>query len=210
LAYALQDQDQHDDVAGPGNGFIDVFDTGGHFLKRFASGTAVGGALTTLNSPWGMAVSPCNFGKFSNDVLVGNFGDSHVSAFGPLTGKFLGQLSDANGTPLVLTGGFVDTDTKGLWGITFGNGAGGAAKSILCFTSGINDEGDGLFGKLTVANKTPTGSIGQSAASRTTSSSQTSSSPVLPTIDSSSPLTAANRHRMFDQLFGNFNPILLV
>lgn len=151
VAFAKQDADKHDDVAGPGNGFIDKFDTSGNFLARFASGTAAGGTLTALNSPWGMVVAPGGFGSFSGDLLIGNFGDSHVSAFDLITGQFLGQLNDTGGNALVLTGGFQGTDTKGLWGIGFGDGAGGADTNAMFFASGINDESDGLFGTVTVA-----------------------------------------------------------
>ena len=154
VTYALQGSDQHDDQAGVGNGFIDEFDTSGHFLKRFASGTAVGGTVAALNSPWGLAVAPANYGPsgvFSNALLVGNFGDSHMSAFNITTGAFLGQLSDAQGHPLTLNGGVGGSDTKGLWGIHFGNGHGGAARDALFFAAGINDEADGLFGKVTLA-----------------------------------------------------------
>ncbi len=153
VTYALQDEDQHDDVAGAGNGFVDVFDTSGHFLKRLDSGTAVGGTISQLNSPWGMAVAPPGYGpggSFSNALLVGNFGDSHVSAFNITTGNFLGQLSDTGGTPLTLNGGVGGVDTKGLWGIEFGNGHAGASPNALFFSAGINDEGDGLFGKVTM------------------------------------------------------------
>ena len=90
VTYAKQDTFKHDDVEGPGNGFIDEFDTSGNFLKRFASGTSVGGTLTELNSPWGMAVAPHGFGKFGGDLLVGNFGDSRVNVFNLKTGRFLG------------------------------------------------------------------------------------------------------------------------
>jgi len=151
VAFAKQDADKHDDVAGPGNGFIDKFDTSGNLLARFASGTAVGGTLTSLNSPWGLVVAPAGFGSFSGDLLVGNFGDSHVSGFVLTTAAFMGQLTDTGGNVLVLTGGFQGTDTKGLWGIGFGNGAGGADTNALFFASGINDENDGLFGNVTVA-----------------------------------------------------------
>jgi uncharacterized protein (TIGR03118 family) len=145
--------DRHDDMAGPGNGFIDEFDTSGHFLQRFASGTAAGGTLTQLNSPFGMAVAPAGYGPdgiFSHALLVGNFGDSHVSAFNLQTGAFLGQLSDASGHPLTLNGGVGGSDTKGLWGIAFGNGRGDASRHTLFFAAGINDESDGLFGKVTL------------------------------------------------------------
>src|SRR5262245_13186768 len=128
VTYAKQNAEKHDDVEGPGNGFIDEFDTSGDFLRRFASGTAAGGTLSELNSPWGMAVAPHGFGKFGGDLLVGNFGDSHVNVFNLKTGRFRGQLEDPNGQPLVLNGGFQGPSDKGLWGIGFGNGQGGAGK----------------------------------------------------------------------------------
>jgi uncharacterized protein (TIGR03118 family) len=151
VTYAKQDAAKHDDVEGAGNGFIDEFSTKGDFIKRFASGTAAGGKLTELNSPWGMAVAPHGFGKFGGDLLVGNFGDSHVNVFNLKTGHFLGQLDDAKGHPLVLNGGFHGPSNKGLWGIGFGDGKGGAGKHTLYFASGINDEMDGVFGKVTRA-----------------------------------------------------------
>jgi uncharacterized protein (TIGR03118 family) len=153
VTFAKQDAAMHDDVAGAGNGFIDEFSTSGRLLMRFASGTAAGGTVDALNSPWGMAVAPDGFGKFGGALLVGNFGDSHVSAFDRKTGMFLGQLDGANGQPLVLDGGFKGPDTKGLWGIGFGSGKGDANSHTLYFASGINDEGDGLFGKVTAVSK---------------------------------------------------------
>jgi uncharacterized protein (TIGR03118 family) len=149
VTYAKQNADKHDDVEGPGNGFIDEFTTSGHFLRRFASGTAAGGTLTAFNSPWGMTIAPHGFGKFGGALLVGNFGDSHVNAFSLKTGRFLGQLEDTHGRALVLDGGFHGPSTKGLWGIDFGNGEGGAGERTLFFASGINDEADGLFGMVT-------------------------------------------------------------
>src|SRR5436305_10882359 len=112
-----------------------------------------------LNPPIGATIAPSNFGKFSNDVLIGNFGDSHVNAFDPATGAFLGQLTDTHGNPLVLNGGFQETDTKGLWGIGFGNGTDGAGTNTLFFAAGINAENDGLFGKVTVAGDDHDGDV---------------------------------------------------
>jgi uncharacterized protein (TIGR03118 family) len=152
VTFAKQDSDRHDDVAGPGNGFIDTFSTSGQFLGRFASGTAAGGSLTALNSPWGMTVAPHGLDKFGGALLVGNFGDSHVSAFDLKKGKFLGQLSDSQGQPLVLDGGVHSADNKGLWGIGFGSGRGDAARTLF-FASGVNDEGDGVFGMVTRAKE---------------------------------------------------------
>src|SRR5438552_2833120 len=79
VTYALQDADKKDDVAGEGHGFVNAFDTGGHLLRRVASGGR-------LNSPWGLALAPADFGAFSGDLLVGNFGDGHINAFDPHRG----------------------------------------------------------------------------------------------------------------------------
>jgi uncharacterized protein (TIGR03118 family) len=142
ITYAKQlPPDNHDDQEGPGNGFIDEFDTSGHFLERFTTGG-------TLNSPIGMTIAPDGFGRFGGDLLVGNFGDSRVNAFDLNTGVFLGQLTDTNGKALVLNGGFQETNTKGLWGIAFGSGAGGTSTHSMYFATGINQEQDGLFGKV--------------------------------------------------------------
>ncbi len=156
ISYAKQDNpaNAHDDQAGPGNGFIDEFTTTGQFIQRFATGTAVGGDAP-LNSPIGMAIAPAGFGpggKFGGALLVGNFGDSHVSAFNLQTGQFLGQLSDAQGNPLTLNGGVGSPGSKGLWGIAFGNGQGGTDPNALYFAAGVNDENDGLFGKVTLSD----------------------------------------------------------
>jgi uncharacterized protein (TIGR03118 family) len=133
VTYALQNAAKHDDVAGPGNGFVDVFNTSGHLLRRFA-------AHGTLNSPWGLALAPSNFGQFSNDMLVGDFGDGRINAFDPTSGAFLGQLTDQAGNPITI---------DGLWGLVFGNGASAGLTNELFFTAGINGEADGLFGKIT-------------------------------------------------------------
>ncbi len=132
VTFALQDPAKHDDMKGPGNGFVDVFNIQGHLLRRFAS-------QGTLNSPWGLALAPRNFGPLSRELLVGNFGDGRINAFDPQTGAFLGQLSDQNGNPIAI---------DGLWGLSFGNGAQAGAENELFFTAGLNDEADGLFGKI--------------------------------------------------------------
>jgi uncharacterized protein (TIGR03118 family) len=132
VTFALQNAAHHDDMAGPGNGFVDVFDTSGNLLRRFAS-------HGTLNSPWGLALAPAGFGPFSNDVLVGNFGDGRINAFSPGSGAFLGQLQDASGHAIAI---------NGLWGLAFGNGGLAGATTTLFFASGLNDEADGLFGSI--------------------------------------------------------------
>jgi uncharacterized protein (TIGR03118 family) len=156
VTYAKQDSEQHDDVAGPGNGFVDVYSPAGVLLNRLGGG----GQQTELNSPWGVIQAPSGFGTFSTDILVGNFGDSHVSAFNPTTGAFFGQLTDAQGQPLALDGGFQGADTKGLWGFVDFPTATGPTGNTLYFASGFNDEADGVFGGVTfyqVATATTTG-----------------------------------------------------
>jgi uncharacterized protein (TIGR03118 family) len=132
VTYALQKPDKHDDLAGPGNGFVDIFDTEGHLLRRFA-------AHGTLNSPWGLALAPDNFGRFSDDLLVGNFGDGRINAFDRHSGHFEGQLKDRSGKRITISG---------LWGLAFGNGKLAGETDELFFSAGINDEANGLFGKI--------------------------------------------------------------
>ena len=139
VTYALQDEDQEDDVAGPGNGFVDAFDTSGNFIRRVAS-------AGELNSPWGLALAPADFGRFSGDLLVGNFGDGRIHAFDPTNltpdGEFeaVGLLHSAGGPPIQI---------DGLWSLQFGHG--GSANGLtttLFFTAGPADEGHGLFGSI--------------------------------------------------------------
>jgi uncharacterized protein (TIGR03118 family) len=149
VTYAKQNAAKHDDVAGAGNGFVDVFSSSGVLLQRLG-GT---GVQSELNSPWGVAQAPTNFGAFSNDILVGNFRDSHISAFDPVTGAFLGQLNNDQGKPLTLDGGVSGPDTIGLWGIfAFSGNTTAVTGSTLYFASGFNDETDGLFGALTATS----------------------------------------------------------
>ena len=74
VTYALQDEEAQDEVAGQGLGFVDVYDTGGALLARVAQ-------HGQLNAPWGLAMAPDNFGRFSGDLLVGNFGDGEINAY---------------------------------------------------------------------------------------------------------------------------------
>jgi uncharacterized protein (TIGR03118 family) len=130
VTYAKQDEDAEDDVSGPGNGFVDVYDTGGHLLRRFAQHGA-------LNSPWGVALAPQGFGPASGAVLIGNFGNGRINAYDPVSAKFLGALY-ANGERVRI---------PGLWALEFGNGVTGSTRSLL-FTAGPGGEKHGLFGKL--------------------------------------------------------------
>ena len=134
VTFAEQDALKEDEIAGASHGFVDVFDTSGHLVRRFAS-------RGPLNAPWGLALAPSTFGKFAGDILVGNFGDGRISAFDPTSGTFLGQLRNSTGQILSI---------DGLWALTPGGGAGTTPDDIL-FTAGPNDEANGLFGKLNQA-----------------------------------------------------------
>ena len=136
VTFALQDAAHHDDAAGPSRGFVDVFDTSGNLIKRLISRGA-------LNSPWGLALAPSNFGQFSNDLLVGNFGNGRINAFDPNTGALLGQLRNQKGLIISI---------NGLWALGFGNGFTAGQTDELFFTAGINDEANGLFGKIESEN----------------------------------------------------------
>jgi uncharacterized protein (TIGR03118 family) len=113
------------------DGIVDEFDFNGNFLRRVVTGG--------LNAPWGMAEAPANFGKFSNALLVGNFGfgDGKINAYDDDTGQFLGNLTDANGKPIAI---------EGLWAIAFGNGGSAGDTNALYFAAGINRTGPGSFG----------------------------------------------------------------
>jgi len=126
--------DFEDDEAGPGNGFVDVFNANGRFLRRLVS-------HGVLNSPWGIAKVPAGFGAFKGALLVGNFGDGRINAFNIKTGALLGTLTDSEEAPLVI---------DGLWALDFGTTKVNRKNvPTLFFSAGPNGEGDGLVGKIT-------------------------------------------------------------
>ncbi len=133
VAYAQHDSTGMNEVAGAGRGFVDAFDLQGNFLNRVATGG-------TLNAPWGLAIAPSSFGALSGSLLVGNFGDGTISAFGLGSNTYLGQIQAANGTPLVI---------DGLWALTPGNGGSAGSSSLLYYSAGPNAEAHGVLGVLT-------------------------------------------------------------
>ena len=132
VTFARQDDEKSDEIAGEGFGFVSVFDANGNFIRRFAS-------RGTLNAPWGIALAPADFGRFSNMILVGNFGDGRISAFDLDTGDFRGLLRTANHRAVSI---------EGLWGLAFGNGVLGQPTNALFFTAGPGDEAHGLYGRI--------------------------------------------------------------
>ena len=119
-----------------GQGAVAEFKPDGTFVKELVGVSATGSRLA---APWGITLAPANFGPFSGDLLVGDFSFffGEIDAYDPVTGAFLGTL-DSNPA------------WQGLWSLTFGNGARGGDTNILYFTTGLNDEADGLFAALSV------------------------------------------------------------
>ena len=105
--------------------------------------TIVGGPLA---SPWGLAIAPKGFGKFGGDLLVGNFSfadGQEINAFNLKTDSLAGTIDINIGAH----------SPGGLWDLTFGGGgpmSGNGNPLALYFTDGINHEGDGLFGVISV------------------------------------------------------------
>ncbi|HLZ85698.1 MAG TPA: TIGR03118 family protein [Puia sp.] len=156
VTFAHQKPGSGDEMDGPGLGFVDVFNTDGSFVRRFAS-------HGPLNAPWGVTMAPAGFleendmsadngkgnsGSNSNDhskkdvsvpvILVGNFGDGHINVFAE-DGEFLGHLR-SHSQEIVI---------DGLWALSFPPATATAIDpKRLYFTAGPNDENDGLFGYL--------------------------------------------------------------
>ena len=118
VTYAKQDNpaDAHEDVPGVGNGFVNIFNLNGQFVKRLVSNGQ-------LNSPWGLEI-------VNGALWVGNFGDGQINVYTPNSGSFLGNPHNS-------FGGLLQFD--GLWALVFGNGG-------LYFTAGIADEAHGIVG----------------------------------------------------------------
>ena len=135
VSFAKQDATLHDDTAGPGHGFVDVFTNTGAFVRRLVTRGA-------LNSPWGMALAPRSFGRFGGDLLVGNFGNGLINVYNATNGAWLGRLSQRNGLPIQI---------DGLWGLMFGNGN-AAGTNELIFSAGPSKESHGLLGKIVVTH----------------------------------------------------------
>ncbi len=129
VTYAKQKANKMDDTSGAGNGYIDVYNTAGDLVKRFAS-------QGTLNSPWGITLAPTSFGTVDGTILVGNFGDGTINMF-DATGTYLGQLKN-NGNVISI---------QGLWALSL-NTATSSDASLLYFTAGPGQEKHGLFGYL--------------------------------------------------------------
>jgi len=144
VTYAKKDPAALRESTGAGLGYVSLFGLDGTFVRRVAS-------AGSLNAPWGLAMAPASFGTFASALLVGNFGDGHITAFNATTGAMLGQLSDANSAPLAISG---------LWGMTFGNGASAGYSNQLYVTAGPQAETHGLFATISYGPPAGTGGTG--------------------------------------------------
>jgi uncharacterized protein (TIGR03118 family) len=117
-----------------GAGAIAIFTEDGTFIKQLVAGSH-------LAAPWGMALAPPSFGRFSNHLLVGNFSfiASEINSFDLTKGEFHGRI------PVVSPG-----RPGGLWSLDFGIGGNNGDPDTLYFTDGINGEADGLFGAISL------------------------------------------------------------
>jgi uncharacterized protein (TIGR03118 family) len=138
VTFAMQDADKHDDVPGQGHGLIAVLNPQDGTFHRFAAGSAAGGRVREIDSPWGVALAPATFGKHGGQLLVGNFGSGTIMAF-EANGRFRGLLKGRSHGSVVI---------EGLWGIAFGNGGRAGVPDTLYFTAGPGGESHGLFGSL--------------------------------------------------------------
>ncbi len=120
------------DVPGAGNGYVDVYDVSGKLLQHLIS-------QGPLNSPWGVAIAPANFGAYGGALLVGNSGDGLIHAFDPASGALLGTLQDRNGNNIQI---------PGLHALQVGNGANGGDPTALYFTAGPAGQRIGQFGLI--------------------------------------------------------------
>jgi uncharacterized protein (TIGR03118 family) len=136
VTYAKQKPDGHDEVDGPGLGFVNIFSPGGRFLAHLEQGS-------WFDAPWGVALAPSDFGEFSHSLLIGNFGSGKIAAFNPVTFQFRGFLKNPDDSTIVI---------NGLWALVFGNSANAGPYNSLFFTAGINEEANGLFGTLTAVS----------------------------------------------------------
>ena len=146
VTYALHEEGNRFETDGPGLGYVDIYSADGHLVMSLQHGD-------WLNAPWGVALTPLDFGMYSHDLLVGQFAgggptqsSGYIAAYDMASGRFVGLLQDATGKPLAI---------NGIWAISPGNtspnnfDSAGAPAAELYFTAGPRHGAGGLFGYLT-------------------------------------------------------------
>jgi uncharacterized protein (TIGR03118 family) len=149
VTYVLHEGSSPFETDGPGLGFVDIFSSNGQLLRRLHHGD-------WLNAPWGVALAPLDFGRFSHDLLVGQFAgggqtqsSGFIAAYDLATGKLDGLLEDASGKPLAI---------NGIWSLSPGNVSPAnndpatAPAAAVYFTAGPNHGSGGLLGHLTAVS----------------------------------------------------------
>jgi uncharacterized protein (TIGR03118 family) len=149
VTYALHEEGSPFETDGPGLGFVDIYSSAGQLLQRLEHGD-------WLNAPWGVALAPLDFGRFSHQLLIGQFAgggntqsSGNIAAYDLATGTFDGLLQDASGKPLAI---------NGLWSLSPGNlsptnnDPAAAPAAEMYFTAGPNHGSGGLFGYLTAVS----------------------------------------------------------
>jgi len=138
VTFAMQDSAKHDEVDGAGLGYVDVFSPSGRLLRRLEHGP-------WLNGPWALAMAPGDFGPYSHNLLVGQFGSGNIAVYDPSTGRFKGLLMDSSDNPIAI---------DGLWSLSFAGGGTNGTATTLYFTAGSDGEAHGLLGTITPVENT--------------------------------------------------------
>ncbi|HWZ50499.1 MAG TPA: TIGR03118 family protein [Granulicella sp.] len=149
VTYALHEAGSPVETDGPGLGYVDIYTSDGRLLRRLEHGD-------WLNAPWGVALAPLDFGRFSHHLLIAQFAgggttesSGWIAAYDLTTGRFDGLLEDASGKPVAI---------NGIWAISPGNASPGnddaasAPAAELYFTAGPVHSTGGLFGYLTAVS----------------------------------------------------------
>ena len=145
VTYAFHPPGSPTETDGPGLGFVDIYSSTGQLLRRLEHGD-------WLNAPWGVALAPLDFGRFSHDLLVGQFAgggtttsSGFIAAYDLASGKFDGLLQDSAGNPLSISG---------IWALSPANVSPSSADpdeapaAEIYFTAGTDHGSGGLFGYL--------------------------------------------------------------
>jgi uncharacterized protein (TIGR03118 family) len=158
VTYVLHQNGQAFETDGPGLGYVNIYSSAGQLLRRLEHGD-------WLNAPWGVCLAPLDFGRFSHDLLVGQFAgggttqsSGFVAAYDLATGKFDGLLQDASGKPISI---------NGIWSLSPANVTPANADpddepaAQIYSTAGPNQATGGLFGYLTAVSAELTQGNGQ-------------------------------------------------
>jgi uncharacterized protein (TIGR03118 family) len=120
--------------SGSTTGAVDIFSTGGTFVKTLIPATS------TLKEPWGLAIAPSNFDTLSATLLVGNVNNGRINGFNLTTGKLVGTVKDKTNKVISI---------PGLWGLLFGGGSSSNGNTNqLFFAAGTGGYATGEFGVI--------------------------------------------------------------